>query len=511
MDLGLSKNYNQLKVGAALSYISMGVGYIIYISYTPVMLRLLGQSEYGLFNLVASVVAYLGLLNFGFGSAYMRYYSIYRTDDDYISIAKLNGMFLIVFSVFSIIALVAGILLVYNANVILGSKLTDQELAKAKILMIIMVISVATSFPSIVFDSFTTANEKFIFQKLLQLIKVIVNPLFILPVLFLGCGSIGMAIATTVLNIFFQFANMFFCFKTLKIKFLFGDFNLSLMKEITIFSSYMFMSMIIDQINWNVGKYIVGRFCGTIAVAVYGLAAQLNVYYMSLSTTVSNVFIPRINRMVAENKNNEELTDLFTRVGRVQFIILSIIGLGLVFFGKPFIIMWAGTNYSEAYLIVLLLVIPVTVPLIQNTGIEIQKAKNMHQFRSWTYLFIAIVNICIAIPLTQTYGGVGAAIGTAFSLLIGNGFIMNWYYHNRVGLDMKKFWTQILRIIPSLIPPAIFGWLIYSFSDIYHIKTFLACSIIYVCIFCISLWFIGMNQYEKALISDPIKRILRKS
>ena len=42
------KNLNQLKAGAALSYISMGLGYLVSIIYTPIMLRLLGQSEYGL-------------------------------------------------------------------------------------------------------------------------------------------------------------------------------------------------------------------------------------------------------------------------------------------------------------------------------------------------------------------------------------------------------------------------------------------------------------------------------
>ena len=47
--------------------------------------------------------------------------------------------------------------------------------------------------------------------------------------------------------------------------------------------------MIIDQVNWNVDKFLLGRFRGTVAVAVYGLAAQLNSYYMSLSTAISSV------------------------------------------------------------------------------------------------------------------------------------------------------------------------------------------------------------------------------
>ena len=66
---------NQLKAGVILSYISMFLGYAISIAYTPIMLRLLGQSEYGLYNLVSSVVSYSGLLSCGFGSGYVRFYA----------------------------------------------------------------------------------------------------------------------------------------------------------------------------------------------------------------------------------------------------------------------------------------------------------------------------------------------------------------------------------------------------------------------------------------------------
>lgn len=123
---------NQLKAGALLSYVSMGLGYIISILYTPIMLRLLGQSEYGLYNLVSSVVSYLGLLNFGFGSAYMRYYSRYRVENDEENIAKLNGMFLTVFTIIGLVAMLAGMVLVLNTELIFGDKLTANELSKAK-------------------------------------------------------------------------------------------------------------------------------------------------------------------------------------------------------------------------------------------------------------------------------------------------------------------------------------------------------------------------------------------
>ena len=415
---------NQLKAGIILSYTSMGVGYAISIIYTPIMLRLLGQSEYGLYNFVSSIVAYLGLLNFGFGSAYVRYYSRYKVADDRQNIAKLNGMFLIIFSVIGLIALLAGTILALNTEAILGKQLSSIELYRAKILMLIMVINIAISFPGVVFNSHITANEQFIFQKFLQMIKVVVNPLLVLPVLLLGYGSVGMVVVTTILNLSIEIANVVFCFKKLDMQFSFRHFDFSLMREMTLFSSFIFINMITDQINWNIDKFILGRFYGTIIVAIYGLAAQINTYYMSLSTAISNVFIPRVNKMVAMNCDNKELTQLFTKIGRVQFILLAFIFIGFVFFGRPFINMWAGRNYDESYPIALLLILPATIPLIQNVGIEIQRAKNMHQFRSWLYLFIALGNLIISIPLARAYGGIGAALGTSISLIIGNGFII---------------------------------------------------------------------------------------
>lgn len=501
---------NQLKAGAALSYISMGLGYIISILYTPIMLRLLGQSEYGLYNLVASIVSYLGLLSFGFGSAYVRYYSRYKVKGEQKNIATLNGMFLIVFSAIGLVAVLAGSVLVFNINIILGDKLTAVELSTAKVLMAIMVFNISLSFPTSIFNSYVTANEEYIFQKVLQMVKIIVNPFVMLPVLLMGYKSIGMVVVTTIFTILVEFINIIFCLKKLKMKFLFKQFDFTLMKEMTVFSSYIFINMIIDQVNWNVDKFIIGRFIGTVGVAVYGLAAQLNTYYLSLSTSISSVFVPRINRMVAVNDNKDELTNVFTRIGRIQFIILSLICSGLIFFGKPFINMWAGADYDGAYPIALILIIPVTIPLIQNIGIEIQRAKNMHQFRSWVYLFIAIGNIILSIPLTKLYGGIGAAIGTAIALLIGNGLVMNWYYHKKVGLDIKYFWSKILKFVPSFIAPTVAGIFIVLFIDIHHPIPFLICGIIYVMVFSASMWFLGMNQYEKDLIVVPMKKILIK-
>ena len=97
-----------LKSGFILSYISIFIQSIISILYTPVMLRLLGESNYGLLQLAISTMSSLSILSFGFGSSYMRFYSQYKADNDNNAISVLNGMFTIIFISVSILSLIVG-------------------------------------------------------------------------------------------------------------------------------------------------------------------------------------------------------------------------------------------------------------------------------------------------------------------------------------------------------------------------------------------------------------------
>jgi O-antigen/teichoic acid export membrane protein len=123
---------------------------------------------------------------------------------------------------------------------------------------------------------------------------------------------------------------------------------------------------------------------------------------------------------------------------------------------------------------------------------------------------IAIGNICISIPLAKYYEGIGSALGTAIALLLGNGLIMNWYYHKKIGLDMFYFWRNIIMMFPALFLPILYGLVVMFFINLYRIEWFIICGIGYVGLFCLSMWFLGMNRYEKDLISKPILKVFKR-
>ena len=500
---------NQRKVGVVLSYISEGVKVITGLLYTPVMLHLLGQSEYGLYQLVFSVVSYLGLLSLGFGGAYMRFYSKYKAENDCAGVAKLNGMFMTIFSVISIICIICGAIMLSNVRTVFGNGLSESEISKARILLTLMVFNLAITFPESVFASYITAHEMFFFQKILTVAQNILNPFLTLPLLILGFGSVGMVCVTTILTLLRFFLDMWFCIAKLNMEFKFRDFQFSLLKEMWIFTFFIFLNQIIDRINWSVDKFLLGRFLGTTSVAVYGVGSQINTMYLEFSTAISNVFIPQVNRLVAGKAKAKDLSNLFTKVGRIQFMVLALALTGFIFFGRPFIKYWAGPGYEDSYYVTLLLIAPVTVPLIQNLGIEIQRAKNMHKTRSVVYFLIAIANVLVSIPLIKIAGPRGAALGTALSLIVGNIIFMNWYYHKKIGLDILHFWKEILRFIPALVVPCILGVSIMYFTNISGVIVLVCYMTLYIAVYGFCMFFFGMNHNEKCMILAPIKKVLK--
>ena len=300
---------NELKAGVVLSYISMGLGFLIALIYTPIMLRLLGKSEYGLYNLVTSVVAFLGVLNFGFGSTYTRFYLRYKVKDDQQGIAKLNGMFLLIFFFIGLVTMVASIIMVSHSELVFGQELTTKEHEIARILLLILTANLAISFPGLVFSSHITANERFIFQKLINMLSLVFNPFISIILLIMGYGSIGLAIATTIVRLLVEIGNVVFCFRKLGMRFHFSNFEPGLLKSVTRFSLFIFINLIIDQVNWNIDKFIIGRFHGTMAVAIYGVAAQINTYYISISTAISSVLC-LVYKMIAGDQDGRALDSI---------------------------------------------------------------------------------------------------------------------------------------------------------------------------------------------------------
>lgn len=500
---------SEVKKGAILSYVLIFLTNIIAITYTPFLIRSLGQSEYGLYSLVNSIIGYLTVLDLGFANAIIVYTAKYREKKDKEAEKKLHGTFLVIFTIIGIIATILGLILYFNVSNMFGNTMTETELKTAKTLLLILTFNLGVTFIFSVYTTIITSYEKFVFQKVLSIIITILNPIIMLPLLLMGHKSISLVIVVTILNIISLFSNYLYCKKKLKIKVKYSGMDKKLLKSIFAYSFFIFLNTIIDKVNWTLDLFILGTISGTAAVSIYSVASQFNNIYLSFSTAISGVLLPKITRMVEKKVSDEEISNEFIKTGRIQYFILFLIISGFTLFGKEFITLWVGEKYINAYYIGLILMIPVTIPLTQNVGISILQAKNMHKFRSIVLFIVALLNIALSIPLASKYSGIGSAIGTGISLIIGNVIIINIYYQVKAKINIIKYWKNIIRITLLEIVPIVFIIILIMFLPLEGVYKLLYIPP-YVLIYIIYTYFVVMNNYEKNLIKGLTNKIFKK-
>ena len=470
---------------------------------------MLGQAEYGLYSLSNSVIAYLSLLSFGFGSTIVRYLSKYRAEGDQKAEEECFGFFLQLYGLLGILAMLGGVLLSANAGSIFAKGLSGNEIGKMKTLTLIMAFNTAISFPLSVFSSIAVAHERYFFRKILDMISTVVVPLANLIALYLGYASVGMALAATIVKILLAPISIGYCFRKLNLHPRFVLLPKELIREMLGFSIFVFMGTLVDMLFWATDKVILGMLASTAAVAIYNVGGTFNNIVMQLSTSISGVLVPRITGMVITNTPKEEWTNLLIRIGRLQFLIIALIVSGFSVFGQSFIGLWAGPEYADAFWVAVLTMFPLCIPLIQNTGLSIVVAQNKHQFRAIVYLIIAIANVISTYLVVPSMGIIGAALCSCVSYLLGQGLIMNIYYYKVTGLDIPRFWKNILKmaVIPALMMIA--GLMLNRVVVMDNWLTFFAGVVLYTAVYAVLMYCFAMNDYERDIIRKPIQKILR--
>ncbi|XOQ25470.1 MAG: Polysaccharide biosynthesis protein [Mitsuokella multacida] len=501
---------NQRRWGAILSYVNIIATVLVGLFYTPIMLRLLGQSEYGLYSLIGSVVGYLSVLDMGLGNTIVRYTAKNRVDGTPEKEAELNGLFLQVYSIIGFITFIIGAILYANIDALFSATLTAGEMHRARIMMILLIFNFALSFPLSIFASILQAYEKFIFLRVSNILRVLMNPLLVLPFLYWGYGSVMMVVVSTILNFACLFANWFYCVHYLHVKFKHGKFASVFLREIAAYSFFIFLNAIMDKIYWGTGQFVLGIVSGTMQVAIYAIAMQFMMMYMNFSSAISGVMLPKVTMMVTNKASAKELTELMTRIGRLQYLVVGYIFVMFILVGKEFIELWAGPAYVSAYPIVLLLMAALLTPLIQNVGISILQAMNLNRYRMTAYTICAFIALAASFPLAIQYGGIGCAVATAASLFISTGYIMNRYYAKKIGLNIIYFWRNILHMTRGKIAFLIVLFLLkyavqWPLSWTYFSLFVIIATMLYIPF----MYFLEMNQSEREIFWKVANKIRR--
>ncbi len=494
--------------GIILSYLLIIIDIVVGILFVPFLLHSLGDAEYGIYKLMLSTASYLSVLDFGIGGTITRYVIKFRTEKD----RKQEENFLAMG--FLVYAVLAGVVMIFAVGIALlipkmyAISIPASQFRYAQTIFLLICGHTALALFNHAFNGLLLAYENYTYQKVTNIVKILLRIMVLIALISSIQSAMVIAIVDLTLSFVLLAVNYLYCKLHLRVRIKLHQWDFRLVKEAGVFTLAILMQSVINQFNSNVDNIVLGIYVSTAVVAMYSLVLQLYNMYCNLSTAVSSIYLPSISKAVFSGESDEKITQRIIKPSRIQLAILLLALTGFFLFGKSFIAVWVGVEYTEIYLLCCILLTTATVELSQNTITAILKAKNKLHGKTLILAGSTFVNVILTVLLVPKIGALGAVLGTAFSLVFGYGVALNLYYHFKININMKTYYKKTYRgILPAAIIASIVGIPIDLFLKLNGWLGFCVKAIIYVILYTIIVYFLGLNKEEKQICKCFVEKI----
>lgn len=444
---------SQKRIGILITYLNLVMGMAVNIFLTPFLIVSLGDVDYSLYKVMQSFAGPLSMFHLGISTIVTRAIvqcgsrdgQAKRDKENTLALALLasGGMALLVFA--------AGLIMCMAIPSLYGQSYSAGSIVLAKKIFLLYLASTIIHMLTDAFSGCMVGHEKFAVTSSLQLCRTLFKAVLWVVLLKQGLGVLSVVLVELVIAAATFLFSLGYAITVLRERPRLYRLDGRMLMNIVSFGVAILLQAIVNQVNNNMDIMILGAFVAEKAViTMYSSALAIYSIYNALISVIANFFLPRAANLVNRNASGEEITDFVIAPGRFQAAIAVACVLGFALFGRNFIAIWIGEKYLDAYWVTLMLMIPVTIPLVENAMIAVLDASLKRIYRSITLVIMAVLNVAVSCCLVGILGFWGAAIGTLTSLLAGHGLLMNLYYARTFGLQVGRMFKSIFQgILPA--------------------------------------------------------------
>jgi len=486
-----------IKKGAIISYVAIFLNIAITFFYTPWMIRKIGVSDYGLYSLVYSFISYF-ILDFGLSQAIQRFIAKYRAEGNEDKVAKMVGITTRVYLIIdAIIFLVLFVLYFFISDIFKG--LTPTEIERLKGLYFIAGLFSVLSFIFKPMAGAMMAFEYFVEEKALEMFNRVGAVLGVCIALYMGADVFALILINGAFSLGSSILKLVVFERKSKLNIQWFYFNKEELKGIFSFSMWTFGSGLAQRLRFSLVPSVLAILSNSSEIAIFAMGISLEGMVFTLSSAINGLFLPTVSRIV-HNKKREELDSLMIRVGRIQLYIIALIFCGFVIFGKAFLLLWVGDDFSNVYWVLILLIFSNIVSLTQRIAEDLVYVENKIKDTTIRIFICSALGLGVGCVLAPMFGAIGTAVGTGLGLCVYQ-IIINIYYQKKLGLDIRTFFHEChLKILPFLIIFTVIAYYLQSLIVLDSwIKLFFYGSI-YAMIFLILCFVFLFNINEKQLV-----------
>lgn len=493
-----SDSNKQIRLGAVMSYAAIFFNIVAGLIYTPWMIRKIGQSEYGLFTLATTTIAFF-TIDFGLGEAVSRFMSRYDVEKD----ERKAGDFLgITFKLYAAIDMLIFVVLfgifLFIDNIY--TELTPTEFYQFKIVFAIAALYSIASFPFMPLNGILISKERFMFLKSADMLHKVLTVAIMVIVLMLGYRLYALVIVNAVTGLLIITFKLNYIRKNNLASVNFKARDKKMRGSIFSYSIWTTVIVTSQRFILNIIPTVLGAFAGSVQISLFAVAMAIEAYVWTFANALNGLFLPKVSRLTVNDNNPVEIEDLMIKVGRIQLAMTGLLITGFLTMGKEFMILWLGESFEGSYYITMFLIGTGIITLTQHIGDTALIALNKIKYRALCILIHAGISFFLSIILSKTYGALGSAIAVFIGSLIGSVICMNIVYQKVLGINISRFFRECyLKMIIPLVLTCVAGYMIQYCLPVKSLGVFLIKAVFLGCLYLNLIWFMVFNQFEKGL------------
>ncbi len=394
------KNYTYTVIALVITTLISFVG-------TPIIIRHIGESEYGIYQLILQYLAYLSIWDFGLSTSSCSLLNKAHTSGDRKAI--INTIKFILRQYLKIVplilfALMAIIYLIYN------SVMKDQPTEYMHALLIMAACGIYI--PLNVFRDHLRSSEKFYIISKLSTYQLSLMTCLNIYFSYKGYGLLGLAYSYFLLNfLFVAFIFLMSYREIVKLPILNIEFELSGVKLWNT-NFHSFFQNIFGQLSFATDTIILSFFQPTSAITNFVTNQRLAKLVDTFLSNIGNSFWSSISQTSEDQGQKQRAIDLINKV----FLILAfptICALGIN--NKSFIHLWLGSKFYISDLFTWISFSNFLIFGILSFWGWLFVGQQKIQMKTKTIAIAGFINITASIILTKTIGIIGPVLGTFLS------------------------------------------------------------------------------------------------
>jgi O-antigen/teichoic acid export membrane protein len=444
-------------------YLHSATSLVVALVTTPILVHHLGVTEFGIWVLAGSVLLYLELFEFGFGTATVAYVARFAATGDHERVKRAIATSMWMLTGPGVAVAVAAV--AFAALLPSVVDLPADLVTPARVLLLLLALDLAVSMPGDTFGGTLAAFQRYDLLNFTLAAVLAAQAIAWIIVIVAGGGLVALGVVTVLLSLAGQLTRFLLARRLVPALSLSPRMvDRSLARPYAGLSFWFALSSIAETVVRRVDAVVVGVVVSVPAVGVYAVGQKLSQLAQRFIAPATLTFFPYAAELAARGNSGGLRRSLMHSV-RISLFVAGPVGLGTAVLAGPALEAWVGEGFGQARLVVVYLATATAVAAMGAAAVVVVNGMGLPRVPALIYTCEAVLNLALSIVLGRETGLKGVALATLIASAATTFTAMLPYACRLVGVSYARLlWEALWDHVPAAGAALLVAWVLSGFA-----------------------------------------------